>query len=194
MAGEPSNLLSEIGQTAVDRTRTFLTGKPPAGSLEDVERQLKMVQAEQALAAAKRNPDDPRAHQTAIQRLKDYQALALQGQQATMEMVDNRLPTLIGATGQLADIETKNINERNRADTNNELLKIGAQREILGDTFGHELKLAEMDTGTRDAVLQFYSQAQDKNLAAQAAARKPNFMNVASLLTGLGATAAALFG
>lgn len=195
MAGEPSSLLSEFAQAVKDWTRTKVTGKYPAGSIEDLEGQLKLAQAQQALDAVKRDPNDPRARERLNQALRDRQDIVLRGQQATIDMMDNRLPTLVGAKGQLADIETRSTTTVDRAKTENDLRRIAAQREILGDTFGHEMGLAQMGADTRDAVLQFYSQAQDKNLAAQAAAQKEarNF-NISTMLNNLPGLALAVAG
>jgi len=193
MAGEASNLLSEAVQAAKDWTRTRITGKYPDGSIEDLESQLKLAQTEQALRAAKQDPNDPRKRQLALQRFKDFQDLELRGQQATMDLVGRQLPLLVDTKGQLSDIETRQTTSIENAKTDNDLRLIGAKSGILDRLTGHEARLAEMDIGTRDAFIGYLEREGDKNRAAQAAARKPNFSNVASLLTGLGATAAALF-
>ena len=195
MASETPSLLSEITEGVGNRLRTALTGKPPAGSLEDLNRKLGIIQATRALEEAQRDPNDPRKHELARQRIEQLQDIQLRGQERLIQMNDARLPTLLDARGERTRQDTEQKTQLDRVQTDNTLrAQGGTKRDFLGDITSQELKLADYDTATTQQVLDFYRQAQDKNLAAQEAARKPSLMKAASLLAGLGATAAALFG
>ena len=161
-----------------------------------VRKQIETQTLKNNLKALQQDPSDPKRKQAFLESLQSIEKLRRDSQAANNEVNLAYLgaPNLLGANERLADVDIR----KEKARAANELSLVDAktqrQRGILGDTFGQELKLADHDASSMDKVLAFYAAAQDKNLAAQREARQPNFMNVASLLTGLGATAAALFG
>jgi len=195
MASETPSLLSEVKEGVGNWIRTKATGKPAPGSLEDYEQQLRIVQAQRALDEAQRDPNDPRKLEALKQQFGLLRDITLDGQRQSLKMQADYIPTLVDAKGRLRQQQTEQEIQLGSSDADNTLrTQGGTKRDILGDTFNQELRLADSQAATTQQVLDFYRQAQDKNLAAQAAARKPSLMKAASLLAGLGATAAALFG
>lgn len=192
MANQENNLFEAIGQNFYNSVYSGLTGKPIPGSSEalqaEIEKQTKLKQLEDL----KRNPNDPKALERVIAGLKQVQSLGLEGRKAeqALNMETLGAKTLLDARGRLTDESIRKQQAATQDEINLFDAKSQRQRQILGDITGHELALAGHDAGAMDKVLAFYSAAQDKNLAAQAEARKPN---VLSLLAGLGATAASLF-
>jgi len=195
MASETPSLLSEVKEGVGNWIRTKATGKPAPGSLEDYEQQLRIVQAQRALDEAQRDPNDPRKLEALKQQFGLLRDITLDGQRQSLKMQADYVPTLVDAKGRLRQQQTEQEIQLGSSDADNTLrTQGGTKRDILGDTFNQELRLADSQAATTQQVLDFYRQAQDKNLAAQAAARKPSLMKAASLLAGHGATAAALFG
>ena len=195
MASETPSLLSEVKEGVGNWIRTKATGKPAPGSLEDYEQQLRIVQAQRALDEAQRDPNDPRKLEALKQQFGLLRDITLDGQRQSLKMQADYIPTLVDAKGRLRQQQTEQEIQLGSSDADNTLrTQGGTKRDILGDTFNQELRLADSQAATTQQVLDFYRQAQDKNLAAQAAARKPSLMKAASLLAGHGATAAALFG
>jgi len=194
MAGQ--GLLSKIRGNVTDSLTSILTGEPIPGSNEAVRKQIETQTLKNNLKALQQDPNDPQRKQALLDSLRSIQKLNQESQtasnRANLELMG--APSLLAGNDRLAD--TKIRQDKVKADIDLNLLdaKTQRQRAILGDTFGQEIKLADYDANAMDKVLSFYAAAQDKNLAAQKEARQPNFMNVASLLTGLGATAWRLFG
>lgn len=194
MAGQ--GLLSKIGENFTDSLTSMLTGEPIPGSNEAVRKQIEAQTLKNSLKALQQDPNDPQRKQAFLESLRSIQRLNQEGQaesnKANLEFMG--APSLLAGNDRLANTEIRK--EKAKADIDLSFLdeKTRRQRAILGDTFGQEIKLADHDASAMDKVLSFYAAAQDKNLAAQKEARQPNFMNVASLLAGLGTTAAALFG
>ena len=194
MAGQ--GLLSKIRGNVTDSLTSILTGEPIPGSNEAVRKQIETQTLKNNLKALQQDPNDPKRKQALLDSVRIIQKLNQESQaasnRANLELMG--APSLLAGNDRLAD--TKIRQDKVKADIDLNLLdaKTQRQRAILGDTFGQEIKLADYDANAMDKVLSFYAAAQDKNLAAQKEARQPNFMNVASLLTGLGATAWRLFG
>ena len=194
MAGQ--GLLSKIGENFTDSLTSMLTGEPIPGSNEAVRKQIETQTLKNNLKALQQDPNDPKRKQALLDSLRSIQKLNQESQtasnRANLELMG--APSLLAGNDRLADTEIRKGDAEAKRDLNLLDAKTQRQRDILGDTFGQEINLADHDASAMDKVLSFYAAAQDKNLAAQKEARQPNFMNVASLLTGLGATAAALFG
>jgi hypothetical protein len=194
MAGQ--GLLSKIGENVTDSLTSMLTGEPIPGSNEAVRKQIETQTLKNNLKALQQDPNDPQRKQALLDSVRIIQKLNQESQaasnRANLEFMG--APSLLAGNDRLADTEIRKGDAEAKRDLDFLNAKTGHQTAILGNTFGQEIKLADYDANAMDKVLSFYAAAQDKNLAAQKEARQPNFMNVASLLTGLGATAAALFG
>lgn len=190
-------LLDKVGQRTAEWLTTALTGQPTKGSDDDLRRRIQSAQLKQTLESFQRNPNDPAARNTFLETLKTAQGLNVEGQRATNEENLRYLsdPRLMGAAKGKTDLEIQK--ERAKADNEIALLKTEAQQRMQGldKLTDHEWRLAGgSQADTNKSVLEFLAQAQDKNLAAQAAARRPNFNSIAGLLGSLGLAAASLFG
>jgi hypothetical protein len=196
MANQATNIFEAIGQNLYNSAYSGLTGKPIPGSTEAVQAEIQKQTLEKQLADLKKDPSDPKALERVLQGMRGVQALTLKGKQAdqALNMQFLGADTLLDARTRTTEEDTSQSIRKEQAGTQNEInlfdAKTGRQREILGDITGQELKLAEHDTKSLEQVLKFYAAAHDKNLRAQADARKPN---IGALLAGLGATAATLF-
>lgn len=196
MAAANKNLLDEAFTSWYNSAASALTGKPTPGSNEAIQAEITKATLQRELNDLKKNPNDPQAQQQFMSRARQLQDLQLRGAaaQQALNMQSLGAPTLLDARARLTDESIR----QGQAATQNEInlfdTKSQRQRDILADITGQELKLADHDAATVDKVLSYYSSAQDKNLAAQAEARRPNFGNIAGLLGSLGLAAASLFG
>lgn len=196
MAAANKNLLDEAFTSWYNSAASALTGKPTPGSNEAIQAEITKATLQRELNDLKKNPNDPQAQQQFMSRARQLQDLQLRGAaaQQALNMQSLGAPTLLDARTRLTDESIR----QGQAATQNEInlfdTKSQRQRDILADITGQELKLADRDAATVDKVLSYYSSAQDKNLAAQAEARRPNFGNIAGLLGSLGLAAASLFG
>lgn len=191
------DLLGSVGQRASQWLTSLVTGEPPKGSDDDLRKQIQSEQLRQTLASFQRNPNDPGARDAFLGTLKAAQGLNVAGQRAmndvSLDYVSD--PRLMSAAQGKTNLEIQK--ERAKAANEINLLKTEAQQRMLGldKLTEHEYRLAGgSQADTNREVLNFLREAQDKNLAAQAAARKPNFGTVAGLLGSLGLAAASLFG
>lgn len=188
-----TNLLEGLGQGIYNAAYTAATGKPVPGSREDKLRQLENATLNRQLREALQDPQKMDQLADTLRTAKAVQGLNLEGTAA-----QNRLNLdYLGASSLLDAAKGKSaikLNEMSAA-TANEINKLAAankQRlELLAPVQKLEGDLRLADTGDLEKVLSFYSTAQDKNLAAQAAARKPG---IDTLLKTLGATALGIFG
>jgi hypothetical protein len=191
------NLLGKVGQRAEQWLTSALTGEPPKGSDEDLRKQIQSEQLRQTLASFQKNPNDPAARDAFLGTLKAAQGLNIAGQRAmndvSLDYVSD--PRLMSAAQGKTNLEIQR--ERAKATNEIDLLKTESQQRMLGldKLTEHEFRLAGgSQADTNREVLNFLREAQDKNLAAQAAARRPNLGTVAGLLGSLGLAAASLFG
>ena len=191
-----TNLLEGLGQGIYNTAYTAATGKPVPGSREDKLRQLENATLNRQLREALQDPQKMDQLASTLRNAKAIQGLNLEGTAAQNRLNLDYLgaSSLLDAAKGKSDIKLKEMS----AETANEINRIAAankQRlELLAPVQKLEGDLRLADTGDLEKVLSFYSAAQDKNLAAQAAARKPGFGGIASLLGGLGLAAASLFG
>lgn len=187
------DLLGKFKERASQSIISAITGEPPAGSQQDLERKIRMAELQRQYDNLKKDPNNSQAHQQFIETLKTVQGLNREGRRGdndiTLDYVTD--PRFDRAANDKLGRQLK----KDRASTENEISRLTAeaQQRMLGldKILDHEYRLAGgSQAETNRAVLEFLAAAQDKNLAAQAEARKPN---VLSLLAGIGATAASLF-
>lgn len=191
-----TNLLEGLGQGLYNAAYTATTGKPVPGSREDKLQQIENATLNRQLREALQDPQK-------MDQLADTlrTAKAIYGLNREETAAQNRLNLdYLGASSLLDAAKGKSAIKLNElsAEAENEIKKLNAANEqrlkLLAPVQKLESDLRIADTGDLEKVLSFYSAAQDKNLAAQAAARKPGFGSIASLLGGLGLAAASLFG
>lgn len=194
MANQAPNVFEAIGQNLYNGLYTGLTGKPVPGSIGAIQAETQKQVALKQLEDLKRNPNDPNAGAKALAAYKAYQDLGLEGQAAQQAINLRTLGanSLLDASGQQADIAIRKGN----AATQNEISLLDAKSQKQMDTLARIFEQERYLAGGSDAdrmaqVLKFSSDAHEKNLAAQAEARKPN---VAALLGSLALGAASLFG
>lgn len=190
-------LLDKVGQRASQMLTSAITGEPVKGSTEDLRKQIEDAQLRRTLESYRKNPSDPGARDALLSTIRAAQGLSIEGQRATNDVNLDYLsdPRLLGAAQTKTNLEIQR--ERAKAANEIDLLKTEAQQRMLGldKLTDHEIRLAGgSQADANRAVFDFLSQAQDKNLAAQAAARRPNFGSIAGLLGSLGLAAASLFG
>jgi len=181
---------------AFNNVSKLATGQPVPGSLEDKQRKLENARLDQQLKQ-ELNPkvgETPEAFQRRIAGIQDS-LLQYQQKQGKINL------ELAGGEGTGSQLDIRRELERlgmqrETSRTQNEKDLIAAQNasklQLLNPVLEQERWLAGgSDADARKDVLNFLAAAQDKNLAAQAAARKPN---VAALLGSLALGAASLFG
>lgn len=191
MAAE--DLLGKFKQRAGQSIVSAITGEPPAGSQADLERKIRMAELQRQYDNLRKDPNDGQATQKFLETLRTVQGLNQEGRRSENEITldyvtDERF-------GRAANDKLDRRIKQDRASTENEISRLTAeaQQRMLGldRITDHEYRLAGgSQTDTNRDVLAFLSEAHDKNLAAQAEARKPNIL---SLLAGIGTTAASLF-
>ena len=186
-------LADKVGQRLEDWFVNALTGEPPKGSDQDLQKQIQTETLKKQLADLQKNPNDPNTVNSFLETLKTAQGLSTARQRDSNETNLQYFsdPRLLQAANSKADIEIR----KNTAKTGDEinLLEAEAQQRMLGldKITDHEWRLAGgSQADTNNAVLSFLERAHDKNLAAQKEARRPN---IPALLGGLGATALSLF-
>ena len=190
------DLLQSTGTGAYNNLYKIFTGQPVPGSLEDKQRKLENARLDQQLKQ-ELNPkagETPEAFQRRIAGIQDS-LLQYQQKQGKINL------ELAGGEGTGSQLDIRRELERlgmqrESSRTQNEKDLIAAQNagklQLLNPVLEQERWLAGgSDADARKDVLNFLAAAQDKNLAAQAAARKPN---VAALLGSLALGAASLFG
>jgi len=190
------NLLESAGTGAYNNLYKIFTGQPVPGSAEDKQRKLENARLDQQLKQ-ELNPkvgETPEAFQRRIAGIQDS-LLQYQQKQGKINL------ELAGGEGTGSQLDIRRELERlgrqrESSRTQNEKDLIAAQNagklQLLNPVLEQERWLAGgSDADARKDVLNFLAAAQDKNLAAQAAARKPN---VAALLGSLALGAASLFG
>jgi len=190
------NLLESAGTGAYNNLYKIFTGQPVPGSAEDKQRKLENARLDQQLKQ-ELNPkagETPEAFQRRIAGIQDS-LLQYQQKQGKINL------ELAGGEGTGSQLDIRRELERlgmqrENSRTQNEKDLIAAQNagklQLLNPVLEQERWLAGgSDADARKDVLNFLAAAQDKNLAAQAAARKPN---VAALLGSLALGAASLFG
>ncbi len=179
---------------AFNNVSKLATGQPVPGSLEDKQRKLENARLDQQLKQ-ELNPkvgETPEAFQRRIAGIQDS-LLQYQQKQGKINL------ELAGGESQLdirRELERLGM-QREASRTQNEKDLIAAQNasklQLLNPVLEQERWLAGgSDADARKDVLNFLAAAQDKNLAAQAAARKPNY--VPALLGGLLYAATSLVG
>ncbi len=194
-----SNLLDALGTSVYNNAFKVFTGLPVPGSAEDKQRKLVNARLDASLRA-ELNPkqgETPEDHRRRLEGLSEM-LLKQQRQQGQLRL------ELSGGPGTTSDLDIRQRlerfeTEREAARTENQKDLLGAQNQaklqLLNPVLEQERYLADqVDAGARRDVLEFLSNAQDKNLAAQAEARRPNFSTIGSLLGSLGLAAASLFG
>ena len=178
---------------AFNNVSKLATGQPVPGSLEDKQRKLENARLDQQLKQ-ELNPkvgETPEAFQRRIAGIQDS-LLQYQQKQGKINL------ELAGGESQLdirRELERLGM-QRETSRTQNEKDLIAAQNasklQLLNPVLEQERWLAGgSDADARRDILNHLAAAHDKNLAAQAAARKPN---VAALLGSLALGAASLFG
>ena len=193
------NLLDAFGTSVYNNAFKAITGLPVPGSAEDKQKKLENARLDAGLRA-ELNPkqsESPEAYRKRLEGLNDM----LLNQQRRQGQLSLELGGGPGTTSQLdirQRLEQLGI-QREAARTQNEKDYLSAQNQaklqLLSPVLEQERYLADqVDAGARRDVLEFLSSTQDKNLAAQAEARRPNFSNIGALLGGLGMAAASLFG
>ena len=178
---------------AFNNVSKLATGQPVPGSLEDKQRKLENARLDQQLKQ-ELNPkagETPEAFQRRIAGIQDS-LLRYQQKQGEINLDLAGGKSYLGIREELERLGM----QRDRSTAQNEKDLIAAQNEgklqLLNPVLEQERWLAGgSDADARKDVLNFLAAAQDKNLAAQAAARKPN---VAALLGSLALGAASLFG
>jgi len=178
---------------AFNNVSKLVTGQPVPGSAEDKQRKLENARLDQQLKQ-ELNPkagETPEAFQRRIAGIQDS-LLRYQQKQGEINLDLAGGKSYLGIREELERLGM----QRDRSTTQNEKDLIAAQNEgklqLLNPVLEQERWLAGgSDADARKDVLNFLAAAQDKNLAAQAAARKPN---VAALLGSLALGAASLFG
>ncbi len=182
---------------AFNNVSKLATGQPVPGSLEDKQRKLENARLDQQLKQ-ELNPkvgETPEAFQRRIAGIQDS-LLQYQQKQGKINL------ELAGGEGTGSQLDIRRELERlgmqrETSRTQNEKDLIAAQNasklQLLNPVLEQERWLAGgSDADARKDVLNFLAAAQDKNLAAQAAARKPNY--VPALLGGLLYAATSLVG
>lgn len=182
---------------AFNNVSKLATGQPVPGSLEDKQRKLENARLDQQLKQ-ELNPkvgETPEAFQRRIAGIQDS-LLQYQQKQGKINL------ELAGGEGTGSQLDIRRELERlgmqrESSRTQNEKDLIAAQNagklQLLNPVLEQERWLAGgSDADARKDVLNFLAAAQDKNLAAQAAARKPNY--VPALLGGLLYAATSLVG
>lgn len=190
------DLLQSTGTGAYNNLYKIFTGQPVPGSLEDKQRKLENARLDQQLKQ-ELNPkagETPEAFQRRIAGIQDS-LLQYQQKQGKINL------ELAGGEGTGSQLDIRRELERlgmqrESSRTQNEKDLIAAQNagklQLLNPVLEQERWLAGgSDADARRDVLNHLAAAHDKNLAAQAAARKPN---VAALLGSLALGAASLFG
>lgn len=178
---------------AFNNVSKLVTGQPVPGSLEDKQRKLENARLDQQLKQ-ELNPkagETPEAFQRRIAGIQDS-LLRYQQKQGEINLDLAGGKSYLDIRGELERLGM----QRDRSTAQNEKDLIAAENEgklqLLNPVLEQERWLAGgSDADARKDVLNFLAAAQDKNLAAQAAARKPN---VAALLGSLALGAASLFG
>jgi hypothetical protein len=182
---------------AFNNVSKLATGQPVPGSLEDKQRKLENARLDQQLKQ-ELNPKAGETPEAFQRRLAGLQDILLQYQQKqgkiNLELAGGE------GTGSQLDIrrELERLGmQRENSRTQNEKDLIAAQNagklQLLNPVLEQERWLAGgSDADARKDVLNFLAAAQDKNLAAQAAARKPNY--APALLGGLLYAATSLVG
>ena len=193
------NLLDAFGTSVKNNAYKILTGLPVPGSAEDKQKQIEDLRLQKQLQA-ELNPKEgetAEAHRSRLAGLNDM----LLKQQREQGLINLELSGGPGTTSQL-DIRERLEQIRRRTEatrTQNEKDLLGAQNQaklqLLNPVLEQERYLADhVDAEARRDVLEYFATTRDKNLAAQEAARRPNFSNIGALLGGLGMAAASLFG
>jgi hypothetical protein len=189
------NLLDQLRVGGYNNLYKAFGGVVP-GSTEAKELELKKLELERQIKEARSTPNKQAELNDIIQQARAYQQLNLEGQDAAnaLALKFSGVPNLLELAKEKSAIRRGELS----AEAENEINKLNAANEqrlkLLAPVQKLEGDLRIADTGDLEKVLSFYSAAQDKNLAAQAAARKPGFGSIASLLGGLGLAAASLFG
>jgi len=181
---------------AFNNVSKLVTGQPVPGSAEDKQRKLENARLDQQLKQ-ELNPkagETPEAFQRRIAGIQDS-LLQYQQKQGKINL------ELAGGEGTGSQLDIRRELERlgmqrEGSRTQNEKDLIAAQNagklQLLNPVLEQERWLAGgSDADARRDILNHLAAAHDKNLAAQAAARKPN---VAALLGSLALGAASLFG
>jgi len=194
-----SNLLDGFQTSAYNTAFKLFTGLPVPGSAEDKQKKLENARLDASLRA-ELNPkqgETPEDHRRRLEGLNNL-LLKQQRQQGQLRL------ELGGGPGTTSDLDIRQRLERlgierESARTENQKDLLGAQSQaklqLLGPVLEQERYLADhVDAGARRDVLEFLAKTQDKNLAAQAEARRPNLSNIGALLGSLGLAAASLFG
>lgn len=187
------DLLESTRIAAFNNVSKLVTGQPVPGSLEDKQRKLENARLDQQLKQ-ELNPkagETPEAFQRRLVGLQDA-LLRYQQKQGKINLDLAGGKSYLDIRGQLERFRT----DQDRSRTQNEKDLIAAENEgklqLLNPVLEQERWLAGgSDADARRDVLNSIALAHDKNLAAQAAARKPN---VAALLGSLALGAASLFG
>lgn len=192
------NLLEGAGTAAYNNLYKAFTGQPIPGSREAKQRQIEDLRLQKQL----QDELKPRSGEGSAEFLKRIQGLndlALETKRK-QGLLDLELGGGPGTASQLdirQRLEQLGI-QREAARTQNEKDLLGAQNQaklqLLNPVLGQELALDERDSDRMDKVIGYMERAQDKNLAAQAEARRPNIGTIAGLLGSLGLAAASLFG
>lgn len=163
------------------------------GSTEAKQLELQKLELERQIKEARSTPNKQAELNDIIQQARAYQQLNLEGQDAAnaLALKFSGVPNLLELAKEKSAIRRGELS----AEAENEINKLNAANEqrlkLLAPVQKLEGDLRLADTGDLEKVLSFYSAAQDKNLAAQAAARKPG---MDTLLKTLGATALGIFG
>ena len=194
-----SNLLDAFGTSVYNNAFKAITGLPVPGSAEDKQKKLENARLDAGLRA-ELNPKQDETAEAYRQRLDGLNDLLVKHQRQQGQL---RLE-LGGGPGTTSDLDIRQRLERlgierESARTENQKDLLGAQNQaklqLLDPVLEQERYLADhVDAGARRDVLEFLAKTQDKNLAAQAEARRPNLSNIGALLGSLGLAAASLFG
>lgn len=187
------DLLESARIAAFNNVSKLVTGQPVPGSLEDKQRKLENARLDQQLKQ-ELNPkagETPEAFQRRIAGIQDS-LLRYQQKQGELNLDLAGGKSYLDIRGELERLGMQREGSR----TQNEKDLIAAQNagklQLLNPVLEQERWLAGgSDADARRDVLNSIALAHDKNLAAQAAARKPN---VAALLGSLALGAASLFG
>lgn len=191
------NLLESAGTGAYNNLYKIFPGQPVPGSVEDKQKKIENARLEQQLKQ-ELNPKAGETSEAFQRRIAGIQDSLLQYQQKqgkiNLELAGGE------GTGSQLDIrrELERLGmQRESSRTQNEKDLIAAQNasklQLLNPVLEQERWLAGgSDADARRDILNHLAAAHDKNLAAQAAARKPNY--APALLGGLLYAATSLVG
>lgn len=191
------NLLEGAGTAAYNNIYTLFTGQPVPGSAAAKQKQIESLRLEKQLQDELK-PKQGEGTADFLKRIQSLNDLALDTKRK-QGLLDLELGGGPGTTSQMdirQRLEQLGI-QRESARTQNEKDLLDARNQaklqLLNPVLGQELTLDDRDTARMDKVLGYLERSQDKNLAAQAEARRPNFGSIAGLLGSLGLAAASLF-